>query len=263
MKRILISLLGLLACAPLLAADTNTTTAAKGAGINTNNIALSSGRASGITSTTPPPGVTVAVSAAVTGAIAKLKAETNYSWTVKTELPGTDFTLEPTQGQAEKDGFMLVTMSFGGNSMQGAFKGGKVAMKMEDQWELVDTKSEEQGMGSFMARMKSAGDEAADLAGWAKALKAGDGGLWSSDLTDEGAKALMSFGPTPPKNAKASVKFWVKDGGLAKYETHATATVDFGGNEQDSEVIRTIDIHDQGKTKVAVPDEAKKKLEGK
>jgi hypothetical protein len=118
-------------------------------------------------------------------------------------------------------------------------------------------------MGRFIGRTKSAGDEAADLAGKTKELKAGDGGLWSGDLTEEGAKDLLSFGQTPPKDAKGSVKFWVKDGSLAKYETHVTGKVDFGGEERDTEVIRTIDIHDQGKTKVAVPDEAKKMLEAK
>ena len=94
-------------------------------------------------------------------------------------------------------------------------------------------------------------------------MKAGDGGLWSGDLTEEGAKSLLAFSQTPPKDAKGSVKFWVKDGTLVKYETHVTGKVDFGGNEQDTEVIRTIDLHDQGKTTVAVPDEAKKLLEAK
>jgi hypothetical protein len=129
MKRILITLLGLLACGPLRAAEsTNVTTAAKSAAMNTNKDIVV---------------LNAAVADAVKAAIAKLKAETNYSWTVKTELPGTDFTLEPTQGQVEKDEFMLVTMSFGGNTMLGAFKGGKVATKTEDQWELYDPKAED------------------------------------------------------------------------------------------------------------------------
>src|SRR5580698_3684557 len=177
MKRILIALLGLLACGSLLAADTNT-----------NNTAISIGKAA----TVP----TNNMASEVTGAIKKLKAEANYSWTVKTELPGTDFALEPTQGQAEKDGFMLVTMSFGGNSMQAAFKGGKVVTKTEDQWELFDPKSTEPNMGSFVARTKSAAGEADDLAGKTKALKAGDEGLWSGDLAEEGAKSLLAFSQT-------------------------------------------------------------------
>ena len=103
-------------------------------------------------------------------------------------------------------------------------------------------------------------------------LKAGPDGTWSGDLTAAGAAALMTFGrpgatngPPPAKDASGTVKFWVKDGELTKYESHLKGTVSFAPDQdgQAMETIRTAEIHDQGKTKVEVPAEAKAKLDAK
>jgi hypothetical protein len=61
-------------------------------------------------------------------------------------------------------------------------------------------------------------------------------------------------------NAKGSVKFWLKDGGLLKYEFKVKGTVKFGDNDVDVDRATTVEIKDIGTTKVSVPDEAKKKL---
>ena len=91
-----------------------------------------------------------------------------------------------------------------------------------------------------------------------------DGEAYASDLTDEGAKNLMRFrrggdGPTV-SNAKGSVKIWVKDGALAKYEFNVKGSINFNGNDIDVDRATTVEIKDAGTTKVSVPDEAKKKL---
>ena len=115
--------------------------------------------------------------------------------------------------------------------------------------------------------------EATALLGGIKELKAADGVI-SGDLTKEAVAArLFPFGggrrggagggeaPPPPENAKGSVKFWVKDGSLAKYQYNVQGTMSFGGNDIEINRTTTVEIKDVGTTKVEVPEEAKKKLQ--
>ena len=85
-------------------------------------------------------------------------------------------------------------------------------------------------------------------------------------MTESGAKELLSWrrpndnnGPTV-SNAKGSVKFWVKDGVLAKFEFNLQGKISFNDNERDINRTTTVEIKDVGSTKIAIPDEAKKKL---
>jgi hypothetical protein len=211
---------------------------------------------------------------AVKQAIDKLKAQPNYSWTAKLEMPGSQFTPGPTKGQTQKDGFTLITQEMNDNTAEAVLKGEKAAVKVEDEWKLASELEPGGGnRGAFMARIlartKPAAEEAADLLGKVKDLKPGEAGLCSGDLTEEAAKDLLTMGrrrpnadnaPPPPKNAKGSVKFWVKDGMLFKYESTIEGTVTFREEERDVKRIRTVEIQDVGKTKVDVPAEAKKKL---
>ncbi len=105
-----------------------------------------------------------------------------------------------------------------------------------------------------------------ELAGFAKELKK-DGDVYASDLTEEGAKTLLSFrrrsgGGDPPavSNPKGSVKFWIKDGVLTKYVFNVKGTISFNGNDMDQDRTSTIEIKDVGTTKTEVPEAAKKKL---
>ena len=61
--------------------------------------------------------------------------------------------------------------------------------------------------------------------------------------------------------AKGTVKFWVKDGALAKYEYNVQGKVT-GRDDQEFDVNRTttVEIKEVGKTKLTLPEEAKKKL---
>ena len=61
-----------------------------------------------------------------------------------------------------------------------------------------------------------------------------------------------------PKNAKGSVKFWVKDGLLAKLELKLQGIINFNGEDRDVNRTTTVEIKDVGTTKVNVP--ASKKL---
>src|SRR5260370_30596697 len=107
-------------------------------------------------------------------------------------------------------------------------------------------------MAGRVTRRGTPAIEAESLFKYARELKAGEGEVLTSDLTEEGAKEVLSFGPRgsddgppPPKNAKGSVKFWLKDGSLSKYESHVQGTMAFAphGEDRDFEVTRTIEIH--------------------
>ena len=64
-------------------------------------------------------------------------------------------------------------------------------------------------------------------------------------------------------NPKGTVKFWIKDGLLLKYEYHVQGAVSFNGKDQNVDQTTTVVIKDVGTTKVEVPDEAKKIIEAK
>ena len=132
--------------------------------------------------------------------------------------------------------------------------------------ELASAAGSEPGPRQFLLRrlqnFKAPAAEAGDLAGKTKELKK-DGEAYASDLTEAGAKELLTFrgrrgGNAPePKNAKGSVKFWVKDGLLAKYELKLQGTVNFNGEDRDMDRTTTVEIKDVGTTKVDVPEAAK------
>ena len=216
----------------------------------------------------------------VTAAAKKLADKDNYSWKQTTEnAGGGGFGGGAAEGKAQKDG--LVWMSRQGrdnNTIDSFKKGEKGAVKTQDGWQSLAELAAAQGGGGgngggpgrFMAmgmrNFKAPADQAADLASKVKELKK-DGDCCGGDLTEEGAKALLSFGGrgggNGPEisNAKGSVKFWVKDGVLAKYELKVKGTMSFNGNDRDIDRTTTIEIKDVGTTKIEVPDEAKKKLE--
>lgn len=108
--------------------------------------------------------------------------------------------------------------------------------------------------------------QAAALADAAKDLTAGTNGI-TGDLTEDGAKALLSFGGRRGGNAptitnpKGSVTFTLADGKLVKYQFHVSGTVSRNGNDFDVDRTTTVEIKDVGTTKIEVPDDAKKKLQ--
>ncbi len=236
MKRHTTFLIALLAAGPLFGADTNTT-------------------------------------GKVEDALARLSSATNYSWTAVIKIPGMPFDPGPVQGRTEKGGYAMVTQQFNDNTLAAVFKGDKAAIKTEDQWQNIDGADDQAAMmGGWLTANGTAADEAAKLLKNVKELTAGDGGEFSGDFTADGATELLTFhprggnaAPPAPKNAKGSVKFWLKDGALSKFESHLQGTVAFGPDqeERDFEVTRTVEIKDVGTTKLEVPAEAKKIFETK
>src|SRR5438128_2238050 len=164
----------------------------------------------------------------ITSAAKKLEQKDNYSW--KSTMDFGNFSTT-TEGKIDKDGLAVLSMSVGDNTREAVLKGGKGAVKMpEEGWQSLaelETASEGGRGRQFLLRrlqnFKSPASEAASLAGKITELKK-EGDVYSGELTEAGAKELLTFGrqrgaDTPePKNAKGSVKFWIKDGLLSKYE---------------------------------------------
>jgi hypothetical protein len=205
----------------------------------------------------------------VTAAAKKLGDQSNYSWKQTMENAGGQGFRGSTEGKIEKDGFTSLAMTFGDNTTLAVLKGEKGAIKTEDGWQsLEEAAGNQQGPGRFLGRMlrtfKAPAAQADDLAGKVKELKK-DGDVYSGDLTEAGAKSLLTFGGRGGGNgpevsgAKGSVKFWIKDGTLSKYEFNVQGKVSFNGNDRDVDRTTTSEIKDVGSTKVEVPDEAKKK----
>ena len=209
----------------------------------------------------------------VTAAAKALGDKDNYSWKTTIEMAGGgNFRPGPTEGKTEKDGVTWISRTFGDNTIESVIKGKKGAIKGQDGWQSVEeaTADGAQGPGRFFARMietfKAPAAEAQDLAEKTKSLK-NEEGVISGDMTEEGAKARMMFGGrrggnAAPEisNAKGSVKFWIKDGLISKFEFHVQGTMSFNGNDRDVDTTTTVVIKDVGSTKVTIPEEAAKKL---
>lgn len=214
----------------------------------------------------------------------KLAEQPNYSWKTTVETPGGGqgqgggrFRTGPTEGKTEKGGCTVLTMTRGDTTTEAVLQGTKGAVKTQEGWQSLAEAAEggggggQPGRGGFVARMlqnyRVPAVEAEGLLAKVKDLKmAGD--ACAGELTTEGAKELLSFGRRPggggnapePENAKGSVKFWLKDGVLAKYQYQVQGTMSFNNNTRDIDRTTTVEIKDVGATKVSVPDEAKKKL---
>jgi hypothetical protein len=201
----------------------------------------------------------------VVAAAKKLGAAPNYSWKQTVVVPeDSQFKPGPSEGKTEKGGVTYFTISFGDNTTKFFLKNGQSAISDPDGgWATAkELDSDEGGPGRFMATtartFKTPAEHVEELAGAAKELKQ-EGGVISGDMTEAGAKSQFRIGTAT--NPKGSMKFWLKDGQIVKYETKLAGHVDFNGFEVDVDRDTTIEITDVGTTKIEVPADAKKKLE--
>ncbi len=220
----------------------------------------------------------------VAAAAKSLGQKANYSWTATSEMGNFNSTL---QGKTEKGGYTVLTRETDQASFMAVQKGEKGAMKTEEGWQTADELAQAQaggggggggrrgGFGAMMLRTRTPVAEVENLLSKVKEVKAGADGVYTADLTEAGAKELMTFGGRGGRrggagggggqgpqisNAKANVKFVVKDGVLTQYTLNVQGTMSFGGNDRDIDRTTKVEIKDVGTTKVTVPDEAKKKL---
>ena len=208
---------------------------------------------------------------AVTAAANKLGDAADYSWKTVVAVPEeARFKPGPTEGKANKEGYALFVMSFFDNKVEIAAKGDQRAVTDQSgEWKSAAEVGQEEGPGRFMAmiarNLKTPVKEAAELAGYVKDWKR-EADVCSGELTEEGAKTLQSFGPRggdngpSVSNAQGSVKFWVKDGSLLKYEFKLKGLIKFGDNEFPNDRTTTVEVKDVGTTKLEIPEAARKKL---
>src|SRR6185436_8403094 len=106
----------------------------------------------------------------------KLAEKSNYSWKSVLDFGGSGGRFGgPTEGKTEKDGFTVLTQTFGENTSQSVLKGSKGAIQTQDGWQSLAEAAEAQGRGSFRARalqsFKAPPAEAEDLVAKTKGLK--------------------------------------------------------------------------------------------
>lgn len=207
---------------------------------------------------------------AVTGAAKSLAGKANYSWTTTTTVPeGSRWRPGPLEGKTDKEGTMHITITMGDNHSQAFLKGDKGAVHTGDGgWQSLAELENAEGGARFWARMlrdfKSPAAQVGEVVAETKDLKK-DGEVFSGELTEAGAKTLLTFrragsdGPAV-SGAKGSVKFWLKDGLLAKYEYKVAGKMTLDGNERDLDRTTTVEVKEVGSTKLVLPDEAKAKL---
>lgn len=220
----------------------------------------------------------------VHAAVKKLADSPGYSWKTTTESA---FGTNTSEGKTEKDGFTTYTMTMmQGDAVQVFLKGDKAAIKTPDGWkskaELQKTAEGAEGFSPerFMlmildnfetpaATLKEATEKTQSI------QKKDD--LYAADLAPDTAKEMLSFGRRPRaaasapatapafpqmdiKNPKGTVKLWIKDGLVSKYEIHLQGTMSFNNNDNDVERTTTVEIKDVGSAKIDIPAEAKAKL---
>jgi hypothetical protein len=207
---------------------------------------------------------------AVKAAAKDLGGKDNYSWKTSIEFGGNE--VGTIVGKTEKGAATFLTLSGGDTGIDAVIKGGKGVMKLDDGWKLVSVvaaDNDQQGaprmVANILQNFKTPAAEADDLAGKTKELKLADG-VYSGDLTADALKERVRFGrpsggeAPDVSGAKGSVKFWLKDNSLAKYEISVQGNVKFNGNDRDVDLKTAVVIKDVGTTKVTVPEEAAKKL---
>jgi hypothetical protein len=229
----------------------------------------------------------------VKGAIKKLAENGNYSWTSTTQRPERPdgdggntnrFRSGPTEGKTA-DGMIHVKRSRGDRSYESVSKGDKVARKGEDGWAVIEPRPATDaggddgqrrrgsGRGSSMRNYRPPTARADELLAGVGELKK-DGDAYVGELTEEGARALVSFGRgrgrggdggdaperPQPTGVKGTAKFWVKDGVLTKYESVVAGKMKFGEREFDLGRTTSVEIKEVGSTKIDVPDDIKAKL---
>jgi hypothetical protein len=212
---------------------------------------------------------------------AKKLADSGYSWKSEVENGGGGQGFGANEGKVGKDGTIYVSMSGRNNNTTEVYvKGDKVAIKTQDDWQSLDEVTAaaaannngggggRRGRGRFnnFKNYKTPAVTAQELLDKVKDLKTSEGVI-AGDLTEEGAKTLLTFGGrrgggNGPEisGAKGSVKFWLKDGALSKVQYHVEGTVSFNGNDRDVDRTTTIEFKNVGSTDVKVPDDAAKKL---
>ena len=209
----------------------------------------------------------------VTAAAKSLGEKANYSGTTTPKAEGGNpgRNMGPIEGKAEKDGYTYLLITPGGISVEVVMKGEKGAAKTLEGWQSFQEIEQAGGSGASISRrlrkLKTPSAEAAEFVAKTKDLQEADG-AYAGELTEDGVKERLLLearrreGQEAPQisGAKGSVKFWLKDGALVKYEVTLQGKLNSGDREIEINRTVTVEIKDVGSTKIDVPAEALKSL---
>jgi len=229
----------------------------------------------------------------VKAAAKKLGESENYSWTTTTTVPeGTRFRPGPSSGKTNKAGYSWLSTTMGDRTSESIIKAGKFVTKSDAGWQTPEERraAREAGGGGGEGRggrggqggpgggpgaagrnfenFKTPAQQAEEIVAKVKELKK-DGDAITGELTEEAVRELLTVGggrrrdgsaAPAPTDTKGSVKFWVKDGALAKMETHVAGKLSFNGNDMTIDRTTTTEIKDVGTTTLDVPEDVKAKL---
>ena len=208
----------------------------------------------------------------VSDAAKQLGEKPNYGWTsTSKEADGSTGRLGPIEGKTNKEGLTYLSFTVSEFPVEVYIKGEKGTAKVLEGWQSFEDISQTGGTAAAVVKyLRSSRTPAAEsvmLAEKATDLKEAEGVL-AGELKEEAVKELLlraarrREGQEPPKvsNPKGSIKYWIKDGVLAKYEFNVQGKVTSGERETEVNRTTTVEIKDAGSTKLELPDEAKEKL---
>lgn len=212
----------------------------------------------------------------VQAAVARWAEAANYSWTARTETEGNNWGGGTTTGKAAKGGWAVLSQTREGATTLAVRKGEAGVVKTDAGWQTAEEiRSARQGgggggggmRGTMLLWSRMPAEDAKTVVAHLGEWKESEGAMVGT-LTEAGAKELLSLnrgrggqGQRPEaRDAKGAVRFWLKDGQVAKMELKLSGV--FTMNNQDRTVARTTtyEIKDIGTTMVDVPAEAKAKL---
>ena len=207
----------------------------------------------------------------LTNAVQALRDKTNYSWTSTTVPNGerSPWLQGPLNGKTEKNGDTYFAFSIEGNLVEAAFRGTRSAIRTDSAWETPpELTGDRLWLATRLRDFKAPAAEAEEMLNKGRNLRRNTDGSWAADLTAEVVKALLAErsrsgtqegGPT---ETKGSVKFWVRNGLLEKYEYNLQGKIIVPDYRQEFAVNRTttVEIKSVGSTRVVLPTDAAKKL---
>lgn len=208
----------------------------------------------------------------IRSAAKKVADQGNYSWTTSTrEADGSPGKLSNIEGKAEPGGGTFLSFAVGGLPVEVYMKGDKGTAKALEGWQTFDEIAATGGTPAavvrFLRAYQTPASESTALAGKMSEFKEVDGVLEGA-LKEEAVTEFLLIGTRrregqePPKTSdtKGSVKFWIKDGALTKYEIKVQGKVAAGDRQNDINRTTTVEIKEVGTTKLEVPAEAKQKM---
>jgi hypothetical protein len=213
----------------------------------------------------------------------KLLESANYSWTSTTEQPNGSAEaawtsrVEYHEGKTEKAAFTYIKFTFGDTPVEAVTLGSKAAVKIEDAWKPVDRLSSTDPSQPLPARfigsvLQTFKLPAAQISEYASHLQQviREGDAFTGQITGPYAASLLprpgrrnprAAARPPPNDARLSLRMWIKDGILTKYEAHLTGTIIVNANTRRWDRTTTVEISEVGSTHVPVPEEAKMAIE--